>query len=45
MQSHAAALALAELIATGEHRTHPAAAALAGARFRNGRLQPEELHI
>jgi sarcosine oxidase subunit beta len=45
MQSWAAGLCLAELIATGELRTFPAAAALSGARFREGALQPEELHI
>ena len=45
MQSYAAALSLAELITTGAYRTFPAAAALAGSRFRAGALQPEELHI
>jgi sarcosine oxidase, subunit beta len=45
MQSWAAGLCLAELIATGELRTFPAAAALSGARFRRDALQPEELHI
>ena len=45
MQSYAAALSLAELMATGAYRTFPAAAALAGSRFRTGALQPEELHI
>jgi sarcosine oxidase subunit beta len=45
MQSWAAGLCLAELIATGAYRTFPSAAALSGVRFRNGELQPEELHI
>ena len=45
MQSHAAGLCLAELIATGAYRTFPSAATLSGARFRGGELQPEELHI
>ena len=46
MQSHAAGLCLAELIATGGFRTFPSAAALAGSRFAGGgELQPEELHI
>jgi sarcosine oxidase subunit beta len=45
MQSWAAGLCLAELIATGAYRTYPSAAALAGTRFAEGRLQPEELHI
>jgi len=45
MKSYAAGLCLAELIATGAYRTHPSAAALSGARFRAGALQPEELHI
>ena len=45
MQSYAAALSLAELITTGAYRTFPATSALAGARFRTGELQPEELHI
>ncbi len=46
MQSWAAALALAELMVHGEHRTFPSAAALSGARFAgNGERQPEELHI
>jgi FAD-dependent oxidoreductase domain-containing protein 1 len=45
MQSYAAALSLAELMATGAYRTFPATAALAGSRFRTGALQSEELHI
>lgn len=45
MQSWAAGLCLAELIATGAYRTFPSAAALAGTRFREGALQPEDLHI
>lgn len=45
MQSWAAGLCLAELIATGELQTFPRAAALSGDRFRAGSLQPEELHI
>lgn len=45
MQSWAAGLCLAELIATGALRTYPSAAALSGARFRGGGLQPEDLHI
>jgi glycine/D-amino acid oxidase-like deaminating enzyme len=45
MQSHAAALSLAELILTGAYRSHPCASALSGARFAGGALQPEELHI
>ena len=45
MQSYAAGLCLAELVATGAYRTHPAAADLAGSRFDGGTLQPEELHI
>ncbi len=46
MQSWAAALSLAELIATGAYRTFPSAARLSGARFAGaGELQPEELHI
>ncbi len=45
MQSWAAGLALAELMETGAHRTFPSAAALSGARFDGGELQPEELHI
>ncbi|MDX6556285.1 MAG: hypothetical protein QOD86_2480 [Miltoncostaeaceae bacterium] len=45
MQSYAAGLALAELMTEGRHVTFPKAAALAGSRFRDGRLQPEELHI
>ncbi len=45
MESWAAGLCLAELIATGALRTFPSAAALSGARFRGGALQPEELHI
>ena len=45
MQSWAAGLCLAELIATGALRTYPSAAALSGARFRGGELQPEDLHI
>jgi sarcosine oxidase subunit beta len=45
MQSWAAGLCLAELIATGAYRTFPRAAALSGDRFRRGALQPEELHI
>jgi sarcosine oxidase subunit beta len=45
MQSYAAGLCLAELIATGAYRTHPSAGALAGSRFDGGTLQPEELHI
>lgn len=45
MQSWAAGLSLAELIVTGAHRTFPATAALSGARFATGELQPEELHI
>lgn len=45
MQTYAAARALAETILTGAPRTHPAAAALAGSRFRRGELLPEELHI
>jgi glycine/D-amino acid oxidase-like deaminating enzyme len=45
MQSYAAALALAELMTEGQHVTFPLADALAGARFRRGLLQPEELHI
>jgi sarcosine oxidase subunit beta len=45
MQSYAAGLALAEIIATGAPRTHPSAAALSGGRFASGALQPEELHI
>jgi FAD-dependent oxidoreductase domain-containing protein 1 len=45
MESWAAGLCLAELIATGALRTYPSAAALSGARFRGGELQPEDLHI
>jgi sarcosine oxidase subunit beta len=45
MQSWAAGLCLAELIATGAYRTFPSAAALSGTRFREGALHPEELHI
>lgn len=45
MQSWAAGLCLAELIATGAYRTFPSAVALSGTRFRDGALQPEELHI
>ena len=45
MQSWAAGLCLAELIATGAYRTFPSAAALSGARFATGALQLEELHI
>lgn len=45
MQSWAAALSLAEIILSGAPRTFPAAAALSGARFTGGELQPEELHI
>lgn len=45
MQSWAAGLCLAELIATGAYRTFPSAAALSGTRFASGALQPEELHI
>jgi sarcosine oxidase subunit beta len=45
MESWAAGLCLAELIATGALRTFPSAAALSGARFRGGELQPEDLHI
>jgi FAD-dependent oxidoreductase domain-containing protein 1 len=45
MQSWAAGLSLAELIATGAYRTFPSAAALAGTRFAEGALQPEDLHI
>lgn len=45
MQSHAAALCLAELMVTGAHRSFPEAADLWGGRFRTGALQPEELHI
>jgi FAD-dependent oxidoreductase domain-containing protein 1 len=45
MQSWAAGLCLAELIATGAYRTFPAAAELTGSRFRRGALQREELHI
>lgn len=45
MQSHSAALSLAELITTGAYRTHPSATALSGRRFAAGALQPEELHI
>jgi glycine/D-amino acid oxidase-like deaminating enzyme len=44
MQSYGAALALAELIATGAFQTADASA-LAGSRFRTGELQLEELHI
>jgi sarcosine oxidase subunit beta len=45
MQSWAAGLCLAELIATGAYRTFPRAEALSGTRFANGALQPEDLHI
>ena len=45
MQSWAAGLCLAELIATGAYRTFPSAVALAGTRFGEGALQPEDLHI
>ena len=45
MESWAAGLCLAELIATGALRTFPSAAALSGARFRGGALQPEDRHI
>jgi glycine/D-amino acid oxidase-like deaminating enzyme len=45
MQSYGAALALAETIVEGAPRTVPEAAALSAARFRSGRLLPEELHI
>jgi sarcosine oxidase subunit beta len=45
MQSWAAGLCLAELIVTGAPQTFPGAAALSGARFREGALRPEELHI
>lgn len=46
MQSWAAGLCLAELIATGRLETFPAAAALSRARFDGGGpLLPEELHI
>jgi sarcosine oxidase subunit beta len=45
MESWAAGLCLAELIAMGGLRTFPSAAALSGARFRGGALQPEDLHI
>jgi len=44
MQSYAAGLALAELIVLGGFISTDASA-LAGSRFRNGALQPEELHI
>ena len=45
MESWAAGLCLAELIATGAFRTFPSAAALSGDRFRGAALQPEDLHI
>ncbi len=46
MQSHAAALALAELMTEGAFVTEPLAALLTADRFRGaGPLQPEELHI
>jgi sarcosine oxidase, subunit beta len=45
MQSWAAGLCLAELIVTGAYQTFPRAAALSGARFREGAQQPEDLHI
>lgn len=44
MQSHAAALALAELMLTGSFQTADASA-LAGSRFETGALQTEDLHI
>src|SRR5262245_20326786 len=45
MESWAAGLCLAELVVTGAARTFPRAAALSGARFHGGTLQPEDLHI
>jgi sarcosine oxidase subunit beta len=45
MQSWAAGLCLAELIVHGRFETFPRAADLAGTRFAEGRLQPEDLHI
>lgn len=44
MQSHAAGLALAELMTTGRFRTADASA-LSGSRFAAGALQREDLHI
>jgi hypothetical protein len=45
MQSHAAALCLAELIAAGAYLTFPSAAALSGSRFERGEPQQKEHHI
>ncbi len=44
MQSYAAGQAIAELIATGTYREFDASG-LERARFKNGKLVPEELHI
>jgi glycine/D-amino acid oxidase-like deaminating enzyme len=45
MQSHAAALSLAELMTTGAMRTHPSAGQLSAERFALGEPQFEDLHI
>lgn len=45
MQSYAAGLALAELIATGEHSTFPRASRLGADRFGRGERELEDLHI
>lgn len=45
MQSHAAALSLAELMTTGAMRTHPSAEQLSADRFARAEPQFEDLHI
>jgi sarcosine oxidase subunit beta len=45
MQSYAAGLALAELIATGRHQTFRRAERLAASRFGRGQKELEDLHI